>query len=101
MKLDEKKKTKAKKKPKKMENKKIDCTSSFDNSLFWTTAGPIPALLNILKKEIKTVTSATTPNSSGDNNLANTAPIIIDIITPEYLGIAVYITPDNIFFKTN
>ena len=75
--------------PKAIEKEKIDWISSVVKFLFWTTAGPIPAPLKILKKEIKTVINAITPNSEGDNNLAKIAPITMEITMPEYRVMAV------------
>ena len=52
-------------------------------------AAPIPRSLNMLKKKVITVTTATIPNLSGDINLASTPVIINDMRIPEYLAMAV------------
>ena len=52
---------------------------------------PKPILLNRLKKEMKTVTIATIPNSSGVSNLASIAPIKMLIKTLLYLDKAIKI----------
>ena len=72
-----------------MENEKIDSMSSCERDLFWTIAGPKPKLLSKLKKEINTITIATTPNSAGVRRRASTALIIMLITTLLYFDIAV------------
>lgn len=69
--------------------------SSRSNDLFCITAGPIPKLLTKLRNMTTTVTIATMPNSSGDNNLAKILPTIMERITLPYLAIPVYRKPEN------
>lgn len=63
-------------------------------SLFCMMADEKPIVVNSSKKLIKTVAIATIPKSSGVSKRARMAVTIREIISPEYLAIAVYNTPD-------
>ena len=70
-------------------NENMRVRSSGRSSLFCMIAGPIPKSLNIPKKVIITVTTATIPNSSGAINLARIPAITNETRIPVYFAIAV------------